>query len=205
MGTKIEPIFKTGFPLASEGWHLFRIVEPRIDTILPEDRKEKDGVTNDKNYIVRHAIEGGDEDGVEVIEYFANYSKPMGKHKEPGLSRLAGLMIKTEVVPADTDFNTDTMRTEKFDTKFKMALPKRLFGGFIEHTKMKSRDDSSKELTFPNVREYVTVKEYNEIIAKQGDREVPGKSKGSDKGVSEKSTGKGKEEAKEPIIKDPWA
>jgi len=204
MGTKIEPIFKTGFPLASEGWHLFRIVEPRIDTIAPEDRKEKDGVTNDRNFVVRSAIEGGEEDGVDVIEYFANYSKPMGKHKEPGLSRLAGLMIKTEVVPADTDFNTDQMRTEKFDTKFKMALPKRIFGGLIEHTKMKSRDDSSKELIFPNIKEYATAKEYNEIIARLSDKGVQGKSKGSDKGQGEKSAETGVKPPTE-AQKDPWA
>lgn len=205
MGTKIEPIFKTSFPLASEGWHLFRIVEPKIEIIAPEDQKEKDGVTNDKNYVVRHAIEGGNEDGVEVIEYFSNYSKPMGKHKEPGLARLAGLMIKIEAVSVDTDFNTDTMRnSEKFDSKFKMALPKRLFGGLVNHSKMKSREDSSKELIFPNIVEYATVKEYNEIIARQDLKGANGKNKGSSKGPGEKSAEMSTKQPAE-VQKDPWA
>ena len=198
MGTKIKPSFKSEFPLVSEGWHLFRIIEPKIDIIAPEDRKEKDGVTNDKNFVVRSAAEGGDEDGVEIQEFFANYSK-----KEFGLSRLAGLMIKTESIPLTDEIDVDTMRTEKFETKFKMSLPKRLFGGRVKHVKMKLRDDQSQELTFANIVEYTTVKEYNEIIASKG---VKDKGKGSDKGQSEKSAGTGVQEAKEgKVSPDPWA
>ena len=200
MGTKIKPSFKSEFPLASEGWHLFRIVEPKIDTIAPEDRgKTKDGIENDKNFVVRSAVEGGEEDGIEIQEFFANYSK-----KEFGLSRLVGLMIKTEAIPPTDETDVDTMRTEKFETKFKMSLPKRLFGGRVKHAKMKSREDQTQELTFANIVEYATVKEYNEIITKQGDREVPGRSKGSGKERDEKSAGTSKEGVKEPI-KDPWA
>ena len=202
MGTKIKPSFKSEFPLASEGWHLFRVIEPRIDIIAPEDRVEtKDGIKNDKNFVIRSAIEGGDEDSIEIQEFFANYSK-----KEFGLSRLAGLMVKTEAIPPVDEIDVDTMRTEKFETKFKMSLPKRLFGGRVKHTKStKDKKEGEEPNIFGNIVEYATVKEYNEIITKQGDREVPGKSKGSDKGISEKSTGKGKEEVKEPIAKDPWA
>ncbi len=200
MGTKIKPAFKSEFPRVSEGWHLFRIVEPKIDTIAPEDREEKDGIKNDKNFVVRSAVEGGDEDGVELQDFCANHSK-----KEFGLSRLAGVMIKTESIPADVvEIDVDTMRNEKFETKFKMSLPKRLFGGRIVHSKMKSRDDPTKELTFANIVEYVTVKEYNDIIAKQAQKGVEGKGKGQDKGVGEKSA--------ETVIgkpteapKDPWA
>ena len=199
MGQKIKPAFKSEFPLASEGWHLLRIVEPKIETIAPEDRKEKDGITNDRNFVVRSAVEGGDENGIEIQEFFANHSK-----KEFGLSRLAGLMIKTESIPPTDEIDVDTMRTEKFETKFKMSLPKRLFGGRVKHTKMKSRDDQTQELIFANIVEYATLKEYNEIIAKQGDKEVQGKSKRSDKGLGEKSAETG---IKPPIEaqKDPWA
>jgi len=198
MGTKIKPAFKSEFPLVSEGWHLFRIVEPKIDTIVPEDRKEKDGVTNDKNFVVRSAVEGGDEDGVEVQDFFANHSK-----KEFGLSRLAGLMIKTESIPPVEEIDVDSMRNEKFETKFKMSLPKRLFGGRVKHIKMKSRDDQTQELTFANIVEYATVKEYNEIIAKQVEKGVAGKGKGSDKGPGEKSVETAQKTA--PDAKDPWA
>jgi len=215
MGQKIKPSFKSEFDRVNEGWHLFRIVEPKIDTIAKENRKEKDGVTNDRNFVVRSVVEGGDEDGIEIQEFFANYSK-----KEFGLSRLAGLMIKTESIPPTDEIDVDTMRTEKFETKFKMSLPKRLFGGRVKHsegqkkegsrvkhsegqTEGQKKEGSEEHNIFANIIEYATVKEYNEIIAKQGEK---GKSKGSDKGIVEKSmetVQKTASEGKE--AKDPWA
>jgi len=196
MGTKIKPSFKSEFQKVSEGWHLFRIVEPKIDTIAKEDQEEKDGIKNDRNFVVRSAVEGGDEDGIEIQEFFANYSK-----KEFGLSRLAGLMIKTEAIPPTDEIDIDTMRTEKFESKFKMALPKRLFGGRVRHIPSTQKKKEGEEPNiFANIVEYATVKEYNEIIAKQGEK---GKGKGLDKGVGEKSVEKA--EKSTPDAKDPWA
>lgn len=201
MGTKIKPAFKSEFPRVSEGWHLFRIVEPRIDIIKPEDRKEKDGVTNDRNFVVRSAVEGGEEDGVEVTEFFANYSK-----KEFGLSRLAGLMIKTEAIQPIDEIDADSMRTEKFETKFKMALPKRLFGGKVKHVGSTQKKEGTDEANvFANIVEYATVKEYNEIIARPVEKGVSGKKQGSsDKGPGEKSAETASGEST-GIQKDPWA
>ncbi len=195
MGTKIKPSFKSEFDRVNEGWHLFRIIEPKIDTIAKEDRREKDGITNDRNFVVRSAVEGGNEDGIEIQEFFANYSK-----KEFGLSRLAGLMIKTEVIPPTNEIDVDTMRTEKFETKFKMSLPKRLFGGRVKHSEGQKKEGSEEHNIFANIVEYATRKEYDEIIVKQ---EEKGKGKGSDKGVSDKST----ETAQGSTVgaKDPWA
>jgi len=198
MGTKIKPSFKSEFDRVNEGWHLFRIVEPKIDTIAKENRKEKDGVTNDRNFVVRSVVEGGDEDGVEIQEFFANYSK-----KEFGLSRLAGLMIKTESIPPTDEIDVDTMRTEKFETRFKMSLPKRLFGGRVKHSEGQKKEGSEEHNIFANIVEYATVKEYNEIIAKQEEK-VKGKE--SDKRVSDKSTEKAEKTASEAKdTKDPWA
>jgi hypothetical protein len=192
MGMKIKPSFKSSFTLASEGWHLFRIVDPRIEEIPKDKQVERDGITNDKSFIVKSVIEGGDEDGTELQEYFANYSK-----KEFGLSRLAGLMIKTESIPVTEEIDVDTMRTEKFVTKFKMSLPKRLFGGKVIHTKSKEKREGSEEHnTFANISEYATVKEYNEIISRtKGDPSPKASTKPS-------STSQEPPKAEE---KDPWA
>jgi hypothetical protein len=192
MGAKIKPAFKSDFPLVSEGWHLFRVIEPKVEVIAPENRKEKDGMTNDKNFIVRSAVEGGEEEGMEVMDFFPNYSK-----KEFGLSRLAGLMIKTEALPPADEIDVDVMRTDKFESKFKMSLPKRLFGGRIKHTP--SRDD--KERIMQNIVEYATVKEFNEKSAEAAQK---GEEKASGKGKTKKTSPETKEEAKEPE-KDPWA
>uniref|UniRef100_A0A6M3LUV1 Uncharacterized protein n=1 Tax=viral metagenome TaxID=1070528 RepID=A0A6M3LUV1_9ZZZZ len=193
MGTKIKPAFKSDFVLVSEGWHLFRVVEPKIEVVKEEDRKEKDGITNDRNFIVRSAVEGGDEDGIEIMEYFANHSK-----KEFGLSRLAGLMIKTGVLELDpsSEIDVDMMRTEKFESKFKMSLPKRLFGGRVRHTKSSQKKEGSDEPNvFANIVEVVTQKEYNDVIAKQGDKGPKTKAQ----------TTAGTEKAPESKEKDPWA
>ncbi len=195
MGTKIKPAFKSEFTLVSEGWHLFRIIEPKIDAIAKDEQKEKDGITNDKNYVVRSAVEGGEEDGIEIQEFFANYSK-----KEFGLSRLAGLMIKTESIPPTEEIDADTMRTEKFETKFKMALPKRLFGGRVKHTTSAQKKEGSEEHNkFANIVEYATVKEYNEIIAKKDEK---ARGRGADRGT-ESTTTEEKKSTDKPAEKDP--
>jgi hypothetical protein len=196
MGTKIKPAFKSDFPLATEGWHLFRITEPKIEVIAPEERKEKDGITNDQNFVVRSVIEGGEDDGIELLDYFPNHSK-----KEFGLSRLAGLMIKTEALPLKDEIDVETMRSEAFESKFKMSLPKRLFGGRVRHVQSKGED---KERIMQNIVEYLTVKEYNEKVAEMASKGIGGTSKGSDKGKKGKEASEGKEEAKE-TPKDPWA
>jgi hypothetical protein len=195
MGTKIKPSFRSDYAVVSEGWHLFRIVEPKIDLIAKEDQKEsKDGIINDKNFVVRNAVEGGDEDGVELQEFFASHSK-----KEFALSRLSGLMIKTEVIPMTEEIDVDTMRTEKFETKFKMALPKRLFGGKVKHSKGQKKEGSEEHNIFANIIEYATVKEYNDMMAakttaKPKESKENGKSK---TGETEKTTTQ--------TEKDPWA
>ena len=193
MGVRIKPAFKSDFPLVGEGWHLFRIIEPRIDAIAPEEQKEKDGVKNDKNYVVRSAVEGGEDDTVEILDFFPNHSK-----KEFGLSRLAGLMIKTEAIPPTDEIDVDSMRTEKFETKFKMSLPKRLFGGRVRH----AQSTQDKERTMQNIVEYLTVKEYNEKMAELASK---GKGEGSDKGKGGKKPPEGKEEPEKGKEKDPWA
>lgn len=193
MGTKIKPAFKSDFPLAGEGWHLFRITEPKIEVIAPEERKEKDGISNDKNFVVRSVIEGGEDDGIELLDFFPNYSK-----KEFGLSRLAGLMIKTEALPPKDEIDVETMRSEAFESKFKMSLPKRLFGGRVRHVQSKGED---KERVMQNIVEYLTVKEYNEKMAEMASK---GADKGSGKGKKEKVASEGKEETKD-TQRDPWA
>jgi len=190
MGTKIKPSFKSEYPLVSEGWHLFRIIEPKIDRIVKDEQKEKDGIINDKTFIVRSAVEGGDEDGIEIQEFFANYSK-----KEFGMSRLAGLMVKTECIPPTDEIDIDTMRTEKFETKFNMSLPKRLFGGRVKHSKGQKKEGSDEHNIFGNIVEYTTVKEYNEMISTK-------KTKGAEKITEKTSTENKKNGASE--IKDPW-
>lgn len=75
MGTKIKPVFKSEFPMANEGWHTFRITEAKIDAIASDEQKEKDSIKNDKNFVVRSAVEGGEDDGIEIQEFFANFSK----------------------------------------------------------------------------------------------------------------------------------
>ena len=76
----------------------------------------------------------------------------------------------------------------------------------VRHSKIKSKEDQIQELTFANIIEYATTKEYNEVITKQVEKELLGKSKGSDKEVNEKSSQKGKEEVKKATeTKDPWA
>lgn len=192
MGAKIKPVFKSDFPLVGEGWHIFRIAEVRVDIIAPDEQKEKDGVKNDKNFVVRSATEGGEDDGIEIQEFFANYSK-----KEFSLARLAGLMVITEAIPPMDEIDVDTMRTEKFETKFKMSLPKRLFGGRVRHTKSTQKDSDA---VFGNIVEYCLTKEVPQKIA---DSTSKGKSEGSTKGVKTKGGEKEKEEGKE--AKDPWA
>lgn len=201
MGTKIKPSFKSGFETVSEGWHLFRVKEPNIEVIADDEQKEKDGIKNDKNYTVRSVVEGGEEDGVGIMEFFANHSK-----KEFGLSRLAGLMIKAapDKFPPVDEIDVDTMRTDKFETKFKMALPERLFGGKVKHIpgKKKEKKEGQEETEpniFANIIEYATVKEYNEIITKKDEK--AGKSMGTKKEPAEKA--QGKEESKK--ADDPWA
>ncbi len=196
MGMKIKPAFKSEFPLVGEGWHIFRIIEAKIDNIQPEDReKTKDGIENDRNFVVRSAADGGEDDGVEIQDFFPNYSK-----KEFGMSRLAGLMVKTEAIPPTEEIDIDTMRTEKFETKFKMSLPKRLFGGRVKHVKSTKKDS---EATFANIVEYGTVKEAQEKITQGASKD---KGEGSTKGVKTKGAEKGADEAgKGKEAPDPWA
>ncbi len=190
MGTKIKPLYKSDFPLISEGWHLFRITEARVDAIAKDEQKEKDGIINDKNFVVRCAVEGGEDDGIENQINFQSHSK-----KEFGLSLLYGLMVKTEAISSTDELDSDSMRTEKFESKFKMSLPKRMFGGRVKHTTSKQKDS---EQVFSNVSEFLTVKEYNEKVAEI----ASGKGKGEGKGKEVAS--QGKEGAKTPE-KDPWA
>jgi len=193
MGTKIKPSFKSEFERVPEGWHLFRVIEPRIDNIAEDEQKEKDGTKNDKNYIVRSVVEGGEGDGVEILDFFPNHSK-----KEFGLSRLAGLMIKTDAIPPTDEIDVDSMRTDKFETKFKMALPKRLFGGRVKYTP--SKED--KDRVMQNIVEYCTVKEYNE---KSAETIAKAQTKGEGKGKGEKTVPEGKSEPKGAEKADPWA
>ena len=190
MGTKIKPLYKSDFPLISEGWHLFRITEARIDAIAKEDQKEKDGIINDKNFVVRCAVEGGEDNGIENQINFQSHSK-----KEFGLSLLYGLMVKTESISSTDELDSDSMRTEKFESVFKMKLPKRMFGGRVKHTTSKQKDS---EQVFSNISEFLTVKEYNEKIAEISQGEGKGKGKGKDT----PKTGNGKPEGGEKD--DPW-
>ncbi len=200
MGTMIKPVFKSDFPRVSEGWHIFRIIEAKVDVIALEDRKEKDGVTNDKNFVVRSVAEGGEDDGIEIQEFFANRSNPK---KEFPMGRLLGLMVVTEAIPPmkeDEKIDVDTMRTEKFETKFKMSLPKRLFGGRVEQIKSTQKDS---EAVFSNIKQYCYAKEVPQKIAEETSKD---KGEGSTKGVKTKGAEKGAEEAgKGKEAPDPWA
>jgi hypothetical protein len=196
MGTKIKPAYKSEFPMVSEGVHIFRIIEAKIDTIAPEDReKTKEGIENDKNFVVRSATEGGEDDGVEIQDFFPHYSK-----KEFGMARLAGLMVKAEAIPPTDEIDVDTMRTEKFETKFRMSLPKRVFGGRVKHVKSTKKDS---EAIFANIVEYFTVKEAQEKmaeIASKGPGEVS--TKGAKVKVGDKGGG---DTGKATSGPDPWA
>lgn len=194
MGKEFKPTFKDEFILISEGPKLFRIIEPKVEKILPEEQKERDGIKNDVMYTVKCAIEGGEENGIEHTEFFPSYSK-----NEFGLTNLAGLMIKTEAIPAVEKIDIDSMRTEKFESKFKMSLPKRLFGAIVRHVSPKETPDKK----YANLFHYMSVKEYNEKIAELA---LKASDKGSDKGKKGKTPPEGKEEVEKGKEKaDPWA
>lgn len=187
MGQKIKPMFSSDFHPPSEGWKLFRIKEANAESVKPEDQKEKDGITNDKNFIVRVVVEGGEDDGIESLITFQNRSK-----REFGLSLLYGLMVKTEAISSSDEIDVETMRTDKFESKFKMSLPKRLFGGRVRHAK------GEGDKIYGNVVEFLTVSEYKEKTA--------GKESGKGNGRPEKESTpqKGRGEPKEGE-KDHWA
>jgi len=169
MGEKVKPQYKSDFDLPTEGIHILKVDDVKIEP-------SKDSV---KNFKVVAIVEGGDDDGRMAFDNF-----PLVSKKLFGLSRLSGFLIKLGVLKEAEEFDSDVFGTEKFENKFKVDVPGKIYGGRIKHKK------TDQGNVMANIAEYYTTKEAMELM-KSGPT------------TGEKSKGKGKaKEEKEPETKE---
>ncbi len=150
MGEKIKPIYTTDFPLPPEGWGIWMVEKADVTTI-PEDQVKatKSGIKNDKNYVLgfkgQGQAENGDIDGMSHNEFI-----PFFSDKEFGLAKLYGMMVTAGVIKDAGEVDSDTMRKDKFQTTFKMKMPKTVIGGRIKY----SPNPNNKLRPYANIVEW---------------------------------------------------
>jgi hypothetical protein len=119
-------------------------------------------------------VEGGEQEGGRVFDNF-----PLVSKKNFGLERFCGFLIKLAVFKPKEEFDTDIFQSPKFEENFKTAIPGKVFGARVRHTKSKL---TGAEMA--NLAEYYTVKEAEEEMKKAV------------------SKGKGKGKVAEPVNED---
>ena len=177
MGDKIKAQRSIDFPIPPEGWGLWRVDKAEVRDIKEEDRKaDKDGIINDRQYVLSLIGEGAEIDAIGHNEFFA--FKQKGSF---GLMKLYSIMVACGL-PDKGEIDSDMMVTEKFQSTFQMKMPKCTFGGRIKHNKNKDNPDRP----YANIVEFVTARELPDIVAtaaKKGKAE--GKGRGKEKGKEE--------------------
>lgn len=158
MGDKVKPAFKSDFPLIPEGIYVLRTDKANVE-------KSEQAV---KVFKVESIVEGSDDDGARAFDNF-----PLVAKGNFGLARLAGFMIKLGVMKEKDEIDADVFSSEDFESKFKMSIPGKVFGGRIKHKK------TDQGNIMANIVEYYTAKEAQEAM--KGEKEKPSKGKKEEK------------------------
>ena len=181
MGERVKPAFTSEFEMVPEGLYIFRTEKADVN-------KSDKSV---KHFSIRSLVEGGEEDGVSILD-----GLPLVSEKNFGAARLLGFLIKLDIIDpkkfldAEGTCDIELFASEKFEEKFKVAVPGKVFGGKVKH---RTYEDKGITKTVANIVEYYTVDEVKEKMKLQAEK---GKSSGSEGKVKRES--KKTEPVKEP-------